>query len=63
MAVDETNHRDVNHTFASMAHDEVNPYVQKHMSDITKAVEYWKKDGDAAVEGRDLDYAMQPKPK
>ena len=29
VAVDETNHRDVNHTFASMAHNEVNPYVEK----------------------------------
>jgi len=62
VAVDETNHRDVNHTFASMAHNEVNPYVEKHMTDISNAVEYWKQ-GEAAIEGKDLDYTMKPKAK
>jgi len=27
---DEANHRDVNHTFASLQSDETNPYIQKH---------------------------------
>ena len=60
VAADETNHRDVNHTFASMESDDPNPYVQKHMSDISKAVEYWQQK-DGAIEGKDLDYTMQPK--
>ena len=30
MAADETNHRDVNHTFAGMHGDDPNPYVTKH---------------------------------
>jgi len=34
---DETNHRDVNHTFASMASDDPNPYVTKHLEDAAKA--------------------------
>ena len=60
VAADETNHRDVNHTFASLARDDVNPYVQKHMSDASKALQYWQQ-RDTAVEGKDLDYAMKPK--
>jgi hypothetical protein len=28
VAVDETNHRDCNHTFASLARDDPNPYVE-----------------------------------
>jgi len=31
---DETNHRDVNHTFADMDQDEPNPYVEKHVQDL-----------------------------
>eukprot|EP00468_Gymnochlora_sp_CCMP2014_P012723 CAMPEP_0167766514 /NCGR_PEP_ID=MMETSP0110_2-20121227/15393_1 /TAXON_ID=629695 /ORGANISM="Gymnochlora sp., Strain CCMP2014" /LENGTH=191 /DNA_ID=CAMNT_0007654563 /DNA_START=492 /DNA_END=1067 /DNA_ORIENTATION=- len=34
---DETNHRDVNHTFASMEDDDPNPFVQKHLDDAAKA--------------------------
>ena len=60
VAADETNHRDVNHTFASMARDDPNPYVQKHMADISKAVEYWQQK-DGAIEGKDMDYTFQPK--
>jgi hypothetical protein len=60
VAADETNHRDVNHTFASMARDDPNPYVQKHMTDISKAVEYWQQK-DGAIEGKDMDYTFQPK--
>eukprot|EP00470_Lotharella_oceanica_P004865 CAMPEP_0170167160 /NCGR_PEP_ID=MMETSP0040_2-20121228/637_1 /TAXON_ID=641309 /ORGANISM="Lotharella oceanica, Strain CCMP622" /LENGTH=345 /DNA_ID=CAMNT_0010405089 /DNA_START=76 /DNA_END=1113 /DNA_ORIENTATION=+ len=37
---DETNHRDVNHTFANMQNDDPNPYVKKHLADAAKA---WRK--------------------
>jgi len=33
MFADESNHRDVNHTFATMASDDPNPFVQKHHAD------------------------------
>jgi hypothetical protein len=59
VAVDETNHRDVNHTFASMSRDDVNPYVGKHLADMVEATKYWQS-VDSAVEGKDLDYTMQP---
>ena len=42
VAVDETNHRDVNHTFASMARDQANPFVQKHVKDAVEATKYWQ---------------------
>ena len=32
------------------------------MTDISNAVEYWKQ-GEAAIEGKDLDYTMKPKAK
>ena len=62
VAVDETNHRDVNHTFASMSRDDVNPYVGKHLKDMAEATQYWKQ-VDQAVEGKDLGYTMEPKAK
>jgi len=34
---DETNHRDVNHTFATMESDDPNPFVEKHLADAAKA--------------------------
>mmetsp|Transcript_37785 Transcript_37785/g.60648 ORF Transcript_37785/g.60648 Transcript_37785/m.60648 type:complete len:376 (-) Transcript_37785:406-1533(-) len=34
---DETNHRDVNHTFATMKSDDPNPFVNKHLEDAAKA--------------------------
>jgi hypothetical protein len=37
IAADETNHRDVNHTFAGMKGDDPNPYVEKHLKDASKA--------------------------
>jgi hypothetical protein len=37
IAADETNHRDVNHTFADMKDDDPNPYVEKHNQDAEKA--------------------------
>merc|ERR1712166_390498 len=37
IAADETNHRDVNHTFAGMPCDDPNPYVAKHNQDAEKA--------------------------
>mmetsp|Transcript_54162 Transcript_54162/g.118113 ORF Transcript_54162/g.118113 Transcript_54162/m.118113 type:complete len:340 (-) Transcript_54162:460-1479(-) len=61
IAVDETNHRDVNHTFAEMQWHDVNPYVNKHIQDAGKAYDYWKSKNDA-VEGKNLDYLMNEKP-
>ncbi|GAB5365244.1 hypothetical protein AAMO2058_001040600 [Amorphochlora amoebiformis] len=40
---DETNHRDVNHTFAMMKNDDPNPYVHKHLEDAAKA---WRLEGN-----------------
>ena len=37
ICADESNHRDVNHTFAGMEGDDPNPYVQKHNQDAAKA--------------------------
>jgi len=34
---DETNHRDVNHTFADMESDDPNPFISKHKKDAVKA--------------------------
>lgn len=48
MFADECNHRDVNHTFASMASDDPNPFVQKHQND---AVHAWRLE----TEGRTAD--------
>lgn len=62
VAADETNHRDVNHTFASMAQNDVNPYVGKHLKDMNEATAYWKRISQP-VEGRDLGYTMAPKVK
>ena len=62
VAADETNHRDVNHTFASMGRDDVNPHVGQHLNDMAEATKYWQA-VDNSVEGKDLDYHMQPKAK
>ena len=37
MFADETNHRDVNHTFADMESDDPNPFISKHKKDAVKA--------------------------
>lgn len=37
MFADETHHRDVNHTFASMKSDDPNPYVDQHRQDAARA--------------------------
>lgn len=39
MFADECNHRDVNHTFATMGTDDPNPFVEKHKAD---AVHAWR---------------------
>merc|ERR1719356_2401176 len=39
MFADESNHRDVNHTFATMKSDDPNPYVEKHKD---MAVHAWR---------------------
>jgi len=39
MYADETHHRDVNHTFASMESDDPNPFVLMHKEDAARA---WK---------------------
>ncbi|GAB5354304.1 hypothetical protein AAMO2058_000107400 [Amorphochlora amoebiformis] len=41
---DETNHRDVNHTFAGMKNDDPNPFVEKHLKDAYKAWQLESKD-------------------
>jgi hypothetical protein len=41
MFADECNHRDVNHTFATMATDDPNPYVEKHQQ---SALHAWRLD-------------------
>jgi hypothetical protein len=43
---DESNHRDVNHTFARMKGDDPNPWVHKHNEDASKA---WMKENPATV--------------
>ena len=60
MGVDETNHRDVNHTFASMARDDANPFVAKHQKDAVEAAKYWQEVPGAVAEGRDHDFLGQP---
>jgi len=62
IALDETNHRDVNHTFAEMAWTDPNPHVSKHAEDAVAAVAWWRKKSDATVvEGKDLDYHLTAK--
>ena len=58
VAVDETNHRDVNHTFASMASDDPNPYVAKHAEAQAASAAYWQT-LSAPVEGRGKDFDMK----
>ena len=60
VAVDETNHRDCNHTFASMARDDPNPYVFEHAKAQLASSEYWQ-ELSPPVEGKDVNFAMQPK--
>jgi len=60
VAADETNHRDVNHTFASMARDDPNPYVLKHAKDAAESYKYWQQ-LSPVVEGRELSFNMKPK--
>ena len=57
VGADETNHRDVNHTFASMSRTDPNPYVAKHVKDAADATKYWHSD---AVDGRDKDFLGGP---
>jgi hypothetical protein len=46
MFADETHHRDVNHTFATMEGDDPNPFIQKHLEDAAKA---WRLEQDPIV--------------
>jgi hypothetical protein len=46
MLADESNHRDVNHTFATMDSDDPNPFVEKHQADAAHA---WRLEQDGAV--------------
>ena len=52
MFADEANHRDVNHTFATMESDDPNPFIDKHLEDAAAA---WRIEADTAVE-KDLRY-------
>jgi hypothetical protein len=49
IAVDETMHRDVNHTFADMATTDPNPFVEAHLDDIAA----WQR-SEHLVEGTEL---------
>lgn len=63
IALDETNHRDVNHTFAEMSWTDPNPHVSKHTENAAEAVAWWHAKSDAArVEGKGLDYHLRVKP-
>lgn len=42
MMADESNHRDVNHTFASMKEDAPNPFLEHHRADALRALELAK---------------------
>ena len=54
---DECHHRDVNHTFAEMKHDDPNPYVQMHADDAKIA---WRlAEEKAKVEAITLSQAQQ----
>jgi len=57
VATDETNHRDVNHTFASMARTDPNPFVAKHSKDALQATKFWHAE---AADGRNKDFLGQP---
>ena len=52
MFADEANHRDVNHTFATMETDDPNPFITKHLEDAAAA---WRIDAEAVVD-KDLTY-------
>ncbi|CAE8743328.1 unnamed protein product, partial [Polarella glacialis] len=43
MFADESNHRDVNHTFATMESDDPNPFVEKHKAN---AINAWRLEND-----------------
>merc|ERR1711881_322983 len=60
VAVDETNHRDVNRTFASMARDDPNPYVGKHAEAQAAAAAYWQQ-LSVPLDGNAMDFLMKPK--
>jgi len=60
MFADETNHRDVNHTFATMEADDPNPFVAKHVDDAAKA---WRLDDlykDDVIAYKDANAAAEP---
>jgi hypothetical protein len=46
MLADESNHRDVNHTFATMASDDPNPFVEKHHANAAHA---WRLEQEGVV--------------
>jgi hypothetical protein len=46
MFADESNHRDVNHTFATMASDDPNPFVAKHQDNAAHA---WRLEAECAT--------------
>jgi len=46
MFADESNHRDVNHTFATMASDDPNPFVTKHQDNAAHA---WRLEAEGAT--------------
>lgn len=62
---DEANHRDVNHTFASLKSNEVNPYIQKHHKASMEAQQFIEKKegwmfGDNALREEEEGYLSTP---
>eukprot|EP00658_Telonema_sp_P-2_P013312 TRINITY_DN15042_c0_g1_i1.p1 TRINITY_DN15042_c0_g1~~TRINITY_DN15042_c0_g1_i1.p1 ORF type:complete len:354 (+),score=86.54 TRINITY_DN15042_c0_g1_i1:58-1119(+) len=49
IAADEAVHRDVNHTFADMAYQDPNPFVEKHLENVESAYKAWRADSTEAV--------------
>jgi len=56
IAVDESMHRDVNHTFAGLAQDDPNPHVTDHLEDAAayKPFESWKSFEGRVMDGKTL---------
>jgi len=60
MFADECNHRDVNHTFATMSSDDPNPFVYKHQEDALRA---WRLEADGATTDLGCEKTLGTKPR
>mmetsp|Transcript_91104 Transcript_91104/g.208855 ORF Transcript_91104/g.208855 Transcript_91104/m.208855 type:complete len:344 (-) Transcript_91104:423-1454(-) len=59
MFADECNHRDVNHTFATMSSDDPNPFVYKHQADALKA---WRLEAEGSTTNLGCEKTLGVKP-